>query len=128
MYDKELVLEVLSQIHTAAQRIARRFKNVSAAQDFVSSEEGIDKLDGICMQLIVIGESLKNLDRITNQTLLVRYPQVDWKGTKGIRDVISHHYVDLDEQAVFDVCQKDLPVLIQAIEQIMEEVQNGPSP
>jgi uncharacterized protein with HEPN domain len=126
MYDKELVLEVLSQIHTAAQRIARRFQNVSAAQDFVSSEEGIDKLDGICMQLIVIGESLKNLDRITNQTLLVHYPDVDWKGTKGIRDIISHHYVDLDEQAVFDVCQKDLPLLIQTIERIREDVQHRP--
>jgi hypothetical protein len=59
MYDKELVPEVLSQIDTAAQRIARRFQNVNAAEDFVSSDEGLDKLDGICMQLIVIGESLE---------------------------------------------------------------------
>jgi uncharacterized protein with HEPN domain len=123
MYDRELVLEVLSQIHTAAQRIARRFQNIAAAEDFTSSDEGLDKLDGICMQLIVIGESLKNLDRITNQTLLVRYPQVDWKSAKGIRDVITHHYIDLDEQAVFDVCQKDLPVLIQTVERIMQDVQ-----
>ena len=126
MYDKELVLEVLSQIHTAAQRIARRFQNIREAEDFVSSEEGIDKLDGICMQLIVIGESLKNLDRITNQTLLIRYPQVDWKSAKGIRNVITHHYIDLDEQAVFGVCQNDIPVLIQTLERIKEEVQQGP--
>jgi uncharacterized protein with HEPN domain len=123
MYDRELVLEVLSQINTAAMRIARRFQNISAAEDFTSSDEGLDKLDGICMQLIVIGESLKNLDRITDQSLLVRYPQVDWKSAKGIRDVITHHYIDLDEQAVFDVCQKDLPVMIQTVERIMQDVQ-----
>jgi uncharacterized protein with HEPN domain len=125
MYDQELVSEVLSQIYTAAQRIARRFENISAAQDFTSSEEGLEKLDGICMQLIVIGESLKNLDRITSQTLLVHYPQVDWKSAKGIRDVITHHYIDLDEQAVFDVCQKDLPVLIQTLERILQDVRSG---
>lgn len=125
MYDKELVLEVLSQIDTAARRIVRRFQNINAAEDFTSSEEGLDKLDGICMQLIVIGESLKNLDRITNQTLLVRYPQVDWKSAKGIRDVITHHYVDLNEQAVFDVCQNDIPVVIQTLERIKEDVQQA---
>src|SRR5258708_2584382 len=125
MYDRELVLEVLSQIREAALRIARRFQNISASKDFTSSDEGLDKLDGICMQLIVIGESLKNLDRITNQTLLVRYPQVDWKSAKGIRDVITHHYIDLDEQAVFDVCQNDIPILIQTLKRITEDVQSG---
>lgn len=127
MYDKELTLEVLSQIHMAAQRIARRFQNISAAEDFISSDEGLDKLDGICMQLIVIGESLKNLDRITNQTLLVRYPQVDCKSAKGMRDVITHHYIDLDEQAVFGVCQNDIPVLLRTLSRIMEEAQQDPS-
>lgn len=125
MYDRELVLEVLSQIREAALRIVRRFQNISAAEGFRSSDEGLDKLDGICMQLIVIGESLKNLDRITNQTLPGRYPQVDWKSAKGIRDVITHHYIDLDEQAVFDVCQNDIPILIQTLERITEDVQSG---
>lgn len=125
MYDEELVLEVLSQIDRAARKIARRFQNINAPEDFISSDEGLDKLDGICMQLIVIGESLKNLDRITDQTLLARYPQVDWKSAKGMRDVITHHYVDLDEQAVFDVCRKDLPVLIQTLERITQDVQSG---
>jgi uncharacterized protein with HEPN domain len=125
MYDKELVLEVLSQIDTAARRIARRFQGIGAAEDFTSSDEGLDKLDGICMQLIAIGESLKNLDRITDQSLLVRFPQVDWKSAKGIRDIITHHYVDLDQQAVFDVCQKDFPVLIQTVGLILQDVQLG---
>jgi len=39
----------------------------------------MEKLDAICMQLIAIGEALKNLDRITADALLLKYPQVDWK-------------------------------------------------
>ena len=34
------------------------------------------------MQLIAIGESLKNIDKITNKELLEKYPQIDWKGAK----------------------------------------------
>jgi len=67
------------------------------------------------MQLIASGESLKNLDRITRGKLLSNYPQVDWKGAKGMRDVITHHYFDLDAEAVYDVCKKDIPRLIQTL-------------
>gem|GEM_PF-4855842 len=31
------------------------------------------------MQLIAIGESLKKLDAITSQSLLSKYPQIEWK-------------------------------------------------
>jgi uncharacterized protein with HEPN domain len=49
------------------------------------SESGMEKLDAICMQLIVIGEALKNLDKITDGSLLPNYPQIDWKKVKEIR-------------------------------------------
>jgi uncharacterized protein with HEPN domain len=38
----------------------------------------MEKLDAICMQLIAIGESLKNIDKITDKTLLDKYPQADF--------------------------------------------------
>jgi len=39
---------------------------MKSSDDFLVSEPGLEKLDAICMQLIAIGESLKNLDKITN--------------------------------------------------------------
>jgi uncharacterized protein with HEPN domain len=74
------------------------------------------------MQLIAIGESLKNIDKITNKELLVKYPQVDWKGAKGIRDIISHHYFDIDAQEIYFVCDNKLENLIITIEQIINEI------
>ncbi len=59
--------------------------------DFLVSDAGIDKLDAICMMLIAIGESLTNLDRVTDGKFLEKFPEVDWKGAKGMRDIISHH-------------------------------------
>ncbi len=85
MSDPELIREILSQILEANGRIERRFATISSPDDFLTNESGIDKLDGICMMLIAIGESLKNLDKITSGSLLSGYPEVDWKGAKGIR-------------------------------------------
>ena len=44
------------------------------------------------MQLIAVGESLKNLDKITSKKVLSNYPEIDWKKVMGMRDIISHHY------------------------------------
>ena len=65
MHDKELVMEVLRQIEEAAAKIAARFQAIHKVSDFTDSPAGVDKMDAICMMLIVIGESLKNLDKIT---------------------------------------------------------------
>lgn len=55
------------------------------------------------MLLIAIGESIKGIDKITNKELLPLYPEIDWKGVMGIRDIIAHHYFDLDAEIVYDV-------------------------
>ena len=87
MRDKELVMEVLRQIEEAAAKIAARFQAIHKVSDFTDSPAGVDKMDAICMMLIVIGESLKNLDKITGAKLLPRYREVDWKKAKGNRVV-----------------------------------------
>lgn len=122
MSDIKLIQDILSQIECAANRVERRFGSIESINTFLDSEEGLEKLDAICMQLIAIGESLKNLDKITNGELLPKYPQVDWKGAKGMRDVITHHYFDLDAEAVYNVCLEDIPVLIKTIGCIINEI------
>ena len=70
MSDPELVGEIISQILEAAARIRRRFLSIQSPYDFLANEDGIDKLDGICMMLIAICENLKNLDKVTDGLLL----------------------------------------------------------
>ncbi|MBT0895673.1 DUF86 domain-containing protein [Geobacter hydrogenophilus] len=122
MYDVDLVCEILRQILEAGRRIERRFSPVRQPDDFLATDDGLDRLDAICMMLIAIGESLKNLDKITNGELLRRYPNVDWKGAKGARDIISHHYFDLNAEAVYGICRKDLPILTATIERMAAEL------
>jgi uncharacterized protein with HEPN domain len=65
--------------------------------------------------LIAIGENLKNLDKITGGTILPQYPEMDWKGAKGMCDIISHHYFDLDAEVVFDIYKDRIPGLIETV-------------
>ncbi len=122
MYDTSLVREILLQIITAAQRIERRSSSIVKPDDFLTSNDGIDKLDAICMMLIAIGESLKYLDKVTEGRLLSLYPEIDWKGAKGVRDIISHHYFDLDADVIYTICKEHIPAMIQVLEKMREKV------
>ena len=125
MYDNDLIRAILGQIYEAAGRIKRRFSTVQRPDDFLADNDGLDRLDAICMMLIAIGESLKHLDKITDGKLLSMYPEVDWKGAKGARDIISHHYFDLNAEAVFGICQDDIPGLIATVERMIKEMDQG---
>jgi len=123
MYDIELVREILRQVLGAARTIAKRFAPITSPEDFVSSEAGLEKLDVICMQLIAIGESVKHLDKITEGTLLPRYPQIEWKRVMGMRDVLSHHYFDLDAEVVYSACAHHIEVLMQTVQVMLADLE-----
>ena len=117
MFDRELAREVVAQILTALGRIERRAAPIATPADFVTSDAGIDRLDAIA-----VGESCKNLDKITGGALLVRYPDVDWKGVKGMRDILSHHYFDINPEVVHAVCRKQIPTLRITFEAMRAEL------
>lgn len=123
MYDKELVGEILNQVYQSALTVLARFEPVKSIDDFTGSPEGWEKLDAICMQLIAVGESLKNLDKITDQSLLPGYTEIDWKAAKGLRDIITHHYFDIDAEAIFAVCQNRIGPLAETIRRIQRELE-----
>ena len=122
MYNRQLLLEILTQIYEAATTISKRFEPIKSANDFTDSEGGMEKLDAICMQLIAIGQSLKNIDKITNKSLFHKYPQIEWDKIKGMRDIISHHYFDIDAEVIFDICKNHIDNLAKTIDQIIKDI------
>lgn len=85
MFDKLLVIEILRQILAAGEKVSGRFEGIRTADDFLIDERGLERLDSICMQLIAIGESLKNLDKITHQELLPKYPSIEWQKVNPVK-------------------------------------------
>jgi uncharacterized protein with HEPN domain len=122
MYDKTLVLEILCQISDAIKTIKQRFEPIKNVNDFTDTPRGMEKLDSICMLLIAVGESLKNIDKITDKKLFLDYIEVDWRGAKGMRDIISHHYFDIDAEEIYNVCDAKLSLLFETIEIIIADL------
>lgn len=123
-FDKELVLEILNQLNSSCDLIITRTDSINKFQDFVKDDIGLEKLDAAAMQLIAIGESIKNLDKVTDHKLLSKYPEFKWKKAMGMRDIITHHYFDLNPQIVFDVIKNEIPKLEKLIEKIIQNINN----
>ena len=123
MYDKSLVQDILNQILNASRTVQDRFIPIKSVSDFTNTPEGMEKLDAICMLVIAIGESLKNLDKITERSLLTRYSAVDWTGAMGMRDIITHHYFDIDAEQIFWVCEHQIRPLAETVKQMLDDME-----
>ena len=122
MFDRELALAVAEQIDEALETIKNRSAAIRSADDFTATPEGMEKMDGLCMLFMAVGEALKNLDKITEGSLLPRYPEVDWRGAMGFRDVIAHQYFNIDPDQVFWICSHEVGPLSAAIKKIAREL------
>ena len=125
MFNKnKLIVSTLEEIIFSIELILKRFQNITCVDDFLQNDEGLEKLDSISMRLIAIGEAFKNIDKLTDKDLLKHYPQIDWRGVKGIRDILSHHYFDLDAEVIYDICKSKLPQLLEVTKIIKDRASN----
>ena len=122
MHDEELLYYSLKRIASTIERIINNSKAIDDSQYYVLSPAGMERLESTCMLLLAIGESIKGIDKMTQKQLLPNYPEVDWKGAMGIRDIIAHHYFDIDESIVFDVVKNKLPGMLETINKMIEEL------
>jgi uncharacterized protein with HEPN domain len=121
MFDDNVLHSVLKQIDESLDVIEARAENIRTVDDFYSSQQGMMLLDSICMKLIALGESIKNLDKHTDKELLIKYPEIQWKGVMGLRDIIVHHYFDIDAEEIFRIIKEDIPQLQQVIKTMIKE-------
>jgi uncharacterized protein with HEPN domain len=125
MYDsntqKDLV-STLENILLSIQLIQERFSSIENSDDFLDNKVGVEHLDSISMRLIAIGEGFKNIDKLTAYQLLEQYSDIEWKGIKGIRDKLSHHYFDIDSEIIFDICDTKLEELFTVTNKILHDI------
>lgn len=67
------------------------------------------------MQFIAIGESLKSLDKVTRKKLLMTDKSVPWRNIMGLRDIIAHHYFDIDAEEIWWIIEHELSPLLKSI-------------
>jgi len=122
MYDKSLVIDILDSILIATKKIESRAKDIKSSDDFLEDELSLILLDSICMQLIAIGQGIKDLDKITDKRLLVKYQNIPWRSIAGVRDILSHNYFNLNAETIFGILGEDLSNLIETLEKMIGDL------
>ena len=122
MPDMTLVHEKLQQIEESLNRIQRRSSKICSPEDFTANEDNLDKLDAIAMMLIAIGESFRKIDIETDGQWLTEYPEIDWRGVIGIRNVLAHDYFDIDAEEIYKICRRDVPQLLDTVQRMLRSI------
>lgn len=123
MYNKTLVASSILQIQNLLNTISERTKNIDSVDDFLSTPNGMILLDAVCMNLIALGEAVKNLDKVSDGELLPKYNQIQWGGIMRMRDKIAHHYFEVDAEVVLLTVKEDIPLVKSIIDQMTKETE-----
>ena len=74
----------------------------------------------IILNIVVIGEAATKLaDEYPD--FVARYPDVQWKSMRGMRNRMAHGYFDINLDIVWDTIQQTMPVLERQIRQIRQQ-------
>lgn len=122
MCKSQIIESLLKKIFQTVERILANSETITSPSFYLLTPSGMERLESTCMLLIAIGEGVKGVDKLTDNKLLSFYPEMDWKGVMGMRDIIAHHYFDLDAEIVYDVIKHDLPKLKDVLQQIIDDL------
>ena len=118
---KELLSDKFLDVIECIDIIESRFIVIKSPEDFVESVNGVEKLDSISMRLQTIGEIINKIYK-KEAALLENYPQVKWNDIIGMRNVISHAYMEIDHNIIYKTCKTHLPVLKETIKSILNSL------
>ena len=109
--DRLYLIHILERI----QKIEEYTNN--GHQSFIESSI---QQDAVIRNLEVIGEAVKNI----SDTLKDAYPEIPWRRIAGLRDLLIHRYMGVDVQEVWNIIEKDIPELKEAIRRIDNELKS----
>jgi len=120
--DKATTAELIEFILESLRLVNRRFSGITSSDDFLDTDEGLDKLDAISMRLQAIGEALKNLDKRQKELLLMVADKEYWSKIIRTREILTHHYIDIDAETIYMICDEKLEELEQKILKLQEYI------
>ncbi|PZO44255.1 MAG: hypothetical protein DCF19_03375 [Pseudanabaena frigida] len=122
MYDRTMLLELFLEIEEAIRRIERRFSEITSPDDFLRDDNGLDRLDGIAMMLVAIGENISKLEKMISKKAFDQYINIEWANITGLRNILAHDYFSIDAFEVYQICSSEIVILKEAMQKIRNDV------
>ena len=105
-------------LHHTQECIQRIEENVAAGRDsFVASHT---LQDAVLRNLQTMAESTQCL----SEDLKAAHPEIEWRRIVAFRNVLVHDYLGIDVERVWEITQRDIPQLKQAILTMLKDRQN----
>ncbi len=83
---------------------------------FTNDKSGFIYRNSITMPILQIGE----LSKMLSVEFLNEYTKIPWKMIMRMRDIVAHHYGNLDYEIVWNTSVSDIPGLYLGIKEILE--------
>jgi uncharacterized protein with HEPN domain len=106
---KVFLQDVLEAIANVAEFVGRMTRN-----EFEADKKTVH---AVVRNLEVIGEAIKSVPPEVRDL----NPQVPWQRIAGLRDILIHHYFEIDLDIVWDIVQNKLPGLKAEIDAILSD-------
>lgn len=74
--------------------------------------------DAVLYNLAIIGEAVKKIPK----TIRSQYDWMQWKKVVGTRNVVIHEYDSTSLQIIWNIVEKDLPLLKDTISMMLKEL------
>jgi len=105
--------DYLGHLLVAIQRI-RRYTANKTYVDFTFDEQ---LQDAVVRNIEIIGEAARNIER-DMPDFAALHPQVPWSALYAMLNRVAHGYWTVDREMVWQVVQRDLPILEEQIQLI----------
>lgn len=103
----------LNDMRVACQKTLRYTRNLTLDQ-FLKDEK---TFDAVLHNLEILGEAAKHIPPDVQSP----YPHVEWRKIAGLRDVIAHEYLGIDEDILWDIIENRIPLLLNDLLRILAE-------
>lgn len=101
-----------------ATRLAQGYLEGMTKPDFLEDKR---TQQAVILNIMVIGEAATKLaDEYPD--LVARFPQVEWKSMRGMRNRLAHGYFDINLDIVWDTVKQALPVLEAQLVQVQDSL------
>jgi uncharacterized protein with HEPN domain len=72
--------------------------------------------DAVIRNLEIIGEAARNV----SAEFQTDHPEVAWRKTTALRNIIAHEYFGVKDEIIWDIIQNEIPELGKRIQNILD--------
>lgn len=102
----------------AAEKVERYTEGMTDLEAFTANELVID---AVIRNVQIIGEAARHIP----EDAQARYPDVDWVGMRGMRNILVHDYAAVRLDLVWGVIQDRIPDLVARLRAIVQQELGG---